>query len=496
MFDKKNEDTFFNETTGADQASEQLMKMIGSYNKTITADLKTGSKVEGTVTRISNEYLFVDIGTKNEALLKIVEITEADGTQPVKIGDKISAFIISNNGDETILSKRLGGHHAEREELYNALKNRIPIQGKVTGVSKDGLSVKILGHRTFCPISQVDIKFTDDVNAYLNKSMEFVITRITEGGKNIIVSRIPLLENDLSVRLDEIEKSIERRMPVRGIVTKVSDFGVFVDIGGCEGLVHISELTWEHLDSIGDLYNPGQEIDCIVVQVTRKEPLKHSKISLSVKQLTDNPWSDIGKRFSPGMSVQGKVVRLTNFGAFVELQPGVDGLVHVSEMSWVKKVQHPSEVMSIGSVVNVNILAVDPIKKTISLSLKDVSNDPWRDVAETYPAGIEVSGVVAKKSKYGYFVDLQDGVTGLLVFSNVTPEKKESIKEGDTLQVCIESVDKQNRRISLSYGIKEARTNQAEIEAFTKKINAPAVASGGGSTDFGAALMAALKKGK
>jgi small subunit ribosomal protein S1 len=440
--------------------------------------------------------VFIDIGSKNEALLKKAELAGGTGSVQVAVGDTISAFIISTTASETLLSKRLGGHHAEREELFDALKNRIPVQGKVTGVGKDGLTVKILGHRAFCPISQIDIKFTEDVNMYLNKTLEFVITRVTEGGRNVVVSRIPLLELGLSSRLDELEKCIEPRTPVHGTVTKVTDFGVFVDVGGCEGLVHISELSWERLDTIGDLYSPGQEVECVILQITRNKPLRNSKISLSIRQMTANPWSDITQRFSAGQSVQGKVVRLANFGAFIELQPGVDGLVHVSEMSWVKKVQHPSEILAVGAVVNVTILAIDETKKTISLSLKDVSNDPWRDVIETFPVGTEVTGMVAKKSRYGYFIDLREGVTGLLVFGNIAVEKKESIKEGDTLAVCVESVDKANRRISLSYGVKEARGTQTEIEACTKTENAPQPSGAAGSTEFGAALLAALQKKK
>ena len=494
MFDK-NEDTFFDEKKGIDPASADLLHMIDSFDKKITTDIKPGTRVEGTVTRIGGEYLFVDIGSKNEALLKIAELTGEDSGAQINVGDRITAYIVSNTANETLLSKRLGGHHAAKQELYDAMKNQIPVQGKVTGVSKDGLTVKILGNRTFCPVSQIDIKFTDDVNQFLNKTLEFVITRITEGGKNIIVSRIPLLEKELSRRIDELEKCIENRTVLNGKITKITDFGLFVDLGGVEGLVHISEISWEHLNTIDDAYSTGQEVDCIVLQVARKKPLKNTKISLSIKQMHENPWTDIGRRFSCGQSVQGKVVRLTNFGAFVELIPGVDGLVHVSEMSWMKKVHHPSEIVSVGSTVNVTILAIDELKKTISLSLKDIANDPWRDVEERFPVGTEVTGSVAKKSRYGYFVDLTEGVTGLLVFSNIISDKREMIKEGDSIPVCVESVDKINRRISLSHGIKEARHSQEEVTKFLNK-DTPKGEATGNATEFGAALFAALKNRK
>lgn len=492
MFNKK-EDTFFDEKKDGEKESEVLMQLIESFDKKISTDLKPGTQVNGTINRIGNEYFFIDIGSKNDALLKKNELIEDNNFLELNIGDPITAYIISNTANETILSKRLGGHHAAKQELFNALNNQVPVQGKVTGVCKDGLIVKVLGYRTFCPISQIDIKFTEDVNQFLSKTFEFVITRIAEGGKNIIVSRIPLLEKELSQKISDIEKCIENHFIFHGKITKITDFGLFVDIGGVEGLVHISELSWTHLDTINDIYSPGQEIDCLVLQVTRKKPLKNSKISLSIKQLHENPWKNIRSRFSCGQLVRGKVVRLTTFGAFIELIPGIDGLVHVSEMSWIKKVHHPSEVLTLGNLVNVTILAIDENKKTISLSLKDISNDPWSDVEERFPPGAEVTGIVAKKSRYGYFINLIEGVTGLLVFSNIIADKKDSIKEGETIQIVIESIDKINRRISLSHGLKEAH-HQDNITAFLK--NDSAQQRPNNSTEFGAALFAALKNRK
>ncbi|MBN1307652.1 MAG: S1 RNA-binding domain-containing protein [Chitinispirillaceae bacterium] len=493
MFDKK-DDNFFGDKKEEGKESEVLMQLLDSYDKRIATDLKPGTRVNGTITRIGDEYIFVDIGSKNEAILKKSELIEDGINLPINIGDAITAYIISNTADETILSKRLGGHHAAKSELFNARSNQIPVLGKVTGVSKDGLIVKILGYRAFCPISQIDLRFTEDVNHFLGKTFEFVITRIAEGGKNIIVSRIPLLEKELSEKLAGIEKSIESHSILHGTITAITDFGIFVDIGGVEGLVHISELSWAHVDAINEIYSPGQEIDCIALQVTRKKPLKNSKISLSIKQLHEDPWTNIRSRFICGQSVRGKVVRLTSFGAFIELIPGVDGLVHISEMSWLKKVRHPSELLTVGNLVNATVIAIDENKKNISLSLKDVSNDPWREVEERFPPGAEVPGVVVKKSRYGYFINLTEGVTGLLVFSNIIAHKKDSIKEGETIHVVVESVDIINRRISLSHGLKETHNH----DGVTKFLNDDSAQQGAGnaSTEFGAALFAALNNRK
>ena len=497
----KDQDTFFDENGGVDTASEALMQMINHYDKKIITDLKPGTKVTGKVSRIGGEYVYLDIGARNEAFMKRDELADRDGTLTVKEGDTVTAFIVSNDNSETLLSKSMGGNSGNKQELYDAMNNKIPVQGKVSGVSKDGLTVKIMGQRAFCPISQIDIKFTEDVNVYLGKNLDFVITRISEGGKNVIVSRIPILEQTLESTIVKLEEAVSSKTVLHGTITKLSDFGLFVDVGGLEGLVHISEISWEHTDKLSDSFTQGQQIDCIVLQVSRKKPLRNSKISLSIKQMYANPWDNIRTRFACGESVQGKVVRITNFGAFVELIPGVDGLIHVSEMSWLKKVRHPSEVVSEGSEVTVKIIAIDETKKTISLSLKDIADDPWLNLTEQLPPGSEVTGTVAKKSQYGYFVDLREGVTGLLVFSKIVADKRDSFKEGDSITVCIESIDTENRRISLSHGMRESNENRAMINDYLSKektgqpqTQTPARGGGGGSsTEFGAALMAALK---
>jgi small subunit ribosomal protein S1 len=487
------QDNFFDEPSADDQKSDQLLKMIESYDKKLISDIRPGTKVQGTVTRIGSEYVFIDIGSKNEALIRVGELIGDNDDVSAKVGDKVNAFVVSNMNNETILSKSLGGNSAAIQDLIDAMENKVPVQGKVTGVAKAGLNVKIMGHRAFCPVSQIDIKFTDDVNGYLNKQLDFVITKITEGGRNIVVSRIPLLEVDLEEKITTIKESIKDKKVYRGKIVRITDFGMFVDMGDLEGLVHISEVSWERANNLKDSFAIGQEIECLVLNVEKKQPLRNSKISLSIKQVLDNPWSSISSKISVGQSVQGKVTRLTNFGAFIEIIPGVEGLVHISEMAWGKRVHHPSEIVQENAQVNVTILNIDTIKKTISLSLKDISNDPWKDAENRFFVGSEANGVVAKKSKFGYFIDLAEGVTGLLTFSNIVADKKETLKDGDQVAVIIEAVDIDNRRISFSLGMKEARQNQEEVKTFLKNQKEP-VQQKSSSTEFGAALLAALKK--
>jgi small subunit ribosomal protein S1 len=492
----KKDDTFFDEKSDEDRASEELVKMIDASAKTVRTDIRPGVKVSGVITRIGADHAFVDIGAKNEAVLSVAEIMGKDGKLTVAVGDTVTAFVVSDAAGETMLSKSLAGkgRTAAVQELLDALNNKVPVQGKVTGVSKSGLSVKVLGHRAFCPVSQIDLKFTEDINPFLNKTMDFMITRVTEGGRNVVVSRIPLLEAGLEKKIDALAKMAEARFVLKGIVTRIADFGLFVDIGDCEGLVHISEVSWERAENLAESFSVGQEVECVVLGVEKRSPLRASKISLSIKQTVDDPWKSVSARFAVGQSVQGKVTKLMPFGAFVEVSPGIEGLVHVSEMSWVKRVHHPSDVVSIGQQVQVVVLAIDEIKKTISLSLKDLSSDPWKDARTRFAPGTDVTGTIARKAKFGYFIDLAEGVTGLLATPNIAADKKDLLKEGEQVTVHIESIDTAQRRLSLSLGLAESRQAAVEIQEYMSKQEPQINDQTSSSTEFGAALMEALKK--
>lgn len=492
----KKDDSFFDEKTADDVASEHLVTMIDSRNRTVRTDCAPGTRVTGTVTRIGPQYLFVDIGAKNEAVIATAEVKNKAGEMIVALGDKLTAFIVSDTAGETVLSKSLAGkgRTAAVQELRDAMSNRVPVQGKITGINKGGLNVKVLGHRAFCPISQIDLKFTEDINVYLGKTLDFVIARITEGGRNVVVSRIPLLEGDLEKKIDALAKAGEARLVLKGKISRIAEFGLFIDLGDCEGLVHISEVSWERAENLSASFAAGQEVEVVVLSVEKKSPLRNSKISLSIKQTVDNPWKSVPSRFAAGQSVTGTVTHLMPFGAFVELIPGVEGLVHVSEMSWVRRVNHPSDVVTVGQPLQVTILSIDETKRTISLSLKDMANDPWRDIETRFPAGADAAGTVARRAKFGYFIDLAEGVTGLLPIPNIAPDKKASLAEGAQITVHIESLDTERRRLSLSYGKQVAHQETAEVKEYLNKQTAPAPQKAPKSTEFGTALLEALKK--
>jgi len=497
MVDKKH-DGFFDEETAEDRKSTELMNMLGGYDKKLKT-FSAGEKVTGKVTRIGTEYVYVDIGAKNEALIKAAELSGDE----VKVGDTVGGFIVSDKDGETIVSKSVGsgGGTADLSALREALDARMPVQGKVTGVSKNGLIVKIMGHRSFCPVSQIDVRYTSDVNEYLNKSLDFVITSIKEGGKNIVVSRVPLFEAGLEDQFKKFADAAGSNKVFKGKISKVAEFGLFVEIGGLEGLVHISEVSWQRAQNLSESFTVGQEVEFVVLKVERKDTLRNSKISLSIKQALEDPWKKVADGITVGETISGKVTRLADFGAFVEVIPGVEGLIHVSEMAWGRRVHHPSEIVSPGQDVKVTVLGIDNNKKSISLTLKDMASDPWNGIEEKLAVGADVPGTVARKAKFGYFIDLFEGVTGLLVFSRMAADKKDSLKPGDAVTVQVESIDIEARRVALSMGISDDHKVTEETKQYLKKQNEkPEKNSGGGApsdTTLGAALLAAgFKKPK
>jgi small subunit ribosomal protein S1 len=495
MLNKK-DDAFFDEKNADDEASESLQEMIDRRHATVRTDLKQGARVTGTVTRIGPQYVFVDIGARSEAVIAAAELKNREGVLAAAVGEKLTAYIVSDSAGETVLSRSLSGRGrtAAVAELKDAMQSRMPVQGRVTGINKGGLNVKVLGHRAFCPVSQIDLKFTDDVNSYLGKTLDFIIMRVTEGGRNVVVSRIPLLEGGLEKKIEALAKAGEAHLVLKGNVSRIADFGLFIDLGGCEGLVHISEVSWERAENLTRSFAVGQEVECVVLSVEKKSPQRNSKISLSIRQTTDNPWKTIAARFAVGQTVAGTVTRLMPFGAFVELMPGIEGLVHVSEMSWMKRVKHPSEVVTAGQPVQVTIVAIDETKRTVSLSLKDAGSDPWRGIEARFPAGADAEGTVARKANFGCFIDLAEGITGLLPLANIAPEKKSEIKEGARITVRIESLDPVQRRLSLSYGKKEPRQATEEVRKYMERQGTAVPKQAPISTEFGTVLLEALKK--
>jgi small subunit ribosomal protein S1 len=493
----KKHDNYFDEETSESKAEKELLTMLGTYDKQVTANLEKGTKVSGKIIKITDRYAFVEIGGKNEAVVELSELKKEDGALAVSTGDTFEGYVVSLKGGIT-LSKKLTSKASAADhslgDLVDAMKAKLPVEGKVTGINKGGFNVRIMGHKAFCPISQIDLKRVEDPNLFLNKTLPFVISRVTEGGRNIVVSRLPLLEADMGQVLDNLCGMKDSKTLVSGTISRIMPFGLFVDLGGFEGLVHISEVSWERAEDLSKSFEPGQKVDCLILAIEKSEPLRRSKISLSLKQVHANPWTTAAATFSAGQVVPGKVTRLANFGAFVQLIPGIEGLLHISEMSWDRKVRHPRDVVAEGQTVQVTVLSVNQEKREISLSLKDAQNDPWNGIEERFGAGATVQGTVEQNTRFGFFITLAEGITGLLPFSNIASDKKESIKVGAPLEVTVESVDTERRRISLSCGVADRRRSDGEVKEFlsAQKRQVPQAAD----TEFGAALKQALEKRK
>lgn len=471
---------------------KELLSLMNSYED-VTYEPKSGDRVSGTLIAIKPDYAFIDIGARNEAMIKTEELKDSEGKITKQIDDQVEGYVISVHNGEIILSTSLSGYEADMSQLYEAQKNRIPVLGKVTGVKKGGLNVSILGKRAFCPISKIDIKHTEDVNEYLGFNGPFVITDIKEKGRNIVVSRIPILEEKVGARLETLRQYAAEKKTISGTITRITSFGLFVDIGDIEGLVHVSEVSWDKIDSLSQYFQKGQQVDCLVLSVEEKEPLRESRVSLSLKQAHGDPWIDAARRYAPGTRVRGSVTQLKNFGAFVRLEPGVEGLVHVSEMSWTTRVRHPKDVVSVGDEVEATVLSVDEQKRQIALSLKDREEDPWAEVPATFAPGTLATGHVEKEMPYGFFVNLQQGVTGLLPKANIADQDRQSITQGAAVQVAIEAIDMDNRRISLKSA---SLHTPADTGTASSQTRTPQEKKGKKDvTEFGSALRNALSGG-
>ncbi|MBF0228888.1 MAG: S1 RNA-binding domain-containing protein, partial [Desulfamplus sp.] len=350
--------------------------------------------------------------------------------------------------------------------LEDASLNHTPVEGKVSGIIKGGFSVDIMGKRAFCPVSQIDVKYVEKQEDYLGKTLSFLITRFAEGGKNIVVSRRDLMNRDIQESRENYLSTISEGDIVNGKVTKIMPYGAFVELApGVEGMVHISELSWSRVEKTNEALVQDELVNVKILKIEKKEGQNKynrenkenssaPKISLSIRQTTQNPWDRAEETFSTGQQLTGKVVRLAPFGAFIEIAPGVDGLVHLSEMSHTKRVLKADDVLRQGEMVQVVVKEVDLKNKRISLSIKDTHGDPWSGAELKYPAGKVVEGKVEKREKFGLFINLEAGITGLLPNSVIAkssePSNYDKLKPGDMVNVMVSEINEEGRRVSLA----------------------------------------------
>jgi small subunit ribosomal protein S1 len=449
-------------------------------------DLEEGSITPGVVVRIGKEHVLVDVNFKSEGQIPIAEFLDALGALEVGVGDQIDVYVVSKNESEGTIY--LSRERAKRMQLFDKLeeiqeKDDV-ISGKIVRRIKGGYTVDLGGVEAFLPGSHVDLRPVPDMDALVGQEFEFRVLKINRRRSNVIVSRRVLLEERRDCMRKDLLKTLEEGQTVTGRVKNITEYGVFVDLGGLDGLMHITDMSWKRIKHPKELVHLGDELELKVLSFDQEK----QKVSLGMKQLVADPWENIAGKYPEGTRLSGKVTNLVDYGAFVELEPGVEGLVHISEMSWTRKLRHPSQMVHVGDEVEVVVLSVDPEKKRISLGMKQVRPNPWDIVAEKYPEGTVLEGTVKNITEFGIFIGIEDGIDGLIHVSDISWTKKvrhpgEMYKSGDTVMAKVLTVDKENEKFTL--GIKQLSEDPWTRVPDTYPVGAMVKGTVTNITDFG-----------
>jgi len=420
--------------------------MANQYEESIK-EFEPEKIVPGRVISIANDNVIVDIGCKSEG-----EVALAEFDVPPVAGDRIEVYLetMEDEHGEIVLSKKKADRIRGWEELIKTKNEGDVVEGKVVRKIKGGLLLDV-GVPVFLPASQIDIRRTGDISDYIGQDLKAQIIKIDEARMNIVVSRRRLIEEDRKRMKESLLENLEEGQLVTGVVKNIADFGVFVDLGGIDGLLHITDMSWGRISHPQEMVNIDDKIEVKILKLDRKR----ERIALGLKQKTESPWKNVEERYPVGSKVRGKVVNVMSYGAFVKLEEGIEGLVHISEMSWTKRISHPSEMVNIGDEVEVVILEINKDKQEISLGMKQVDINPWSLVTEKYPIGAIVKGRVRNMTSYGAFIELEEGIDGLLHISDMSWTKKighpsEMLKKNDIVEAKVMEVDPNQKRIGLS----------------------------------------------
>lgn len=426
------------------------------------ASLQEGEVVRGTVVGISDRGVVIDFGYKSEGIVNPAEFTE-NGRLLVKPGDEVDVLVKSMDSHEglPVLSRADAVRMKAWDDLEKAYRDGTSIKGRVAERIKGGLRVDIDGIAAFLPGSQVDVRPIRNLDSLRNQEIEAKVIKLNRKRSNVVLSRKAVIEEQNVGRKDETLGGIEEDIIVEGQIKNLTDYGAFVDLGGVDGLLHVTDMSWGRLQNPGELFKVGDNIQVKVLKFDKDR----ERVSLGYKQLLPDPWASVEERFPLHSRVNGKIASVADYGAFVELEPGVEGLVHVSEMSWSKRVKHPSKIVNPGDAVEVEVLAVDPKARRISLGMKQIQDNPWRTLNERYQVGSRVQGRVRNLTDFGAFIEIEDGVDGLVHVSDISWSRRikhpsELLKKGQEIEAVITSIDIENRRLSLS--IKDLEPNAWE----------------------------------
>ncbi|BAN95823.1 30S ribosomal protein S1 [Plautia stali symbiont] len=439
----------------------KIINMTESFAQLFEESLKEietrpGSIVRGVVVAIDKDVVLVDAGLKSESAIPAEQFKNAAGELEIQVGDEVDVALdaVEDGFGETLLSREKAKRHEAWITLEKAYEDAETVTGVINGKVKGGFTVELNGIRAFLPGSLVDVRPVRDTLHLEGKELEFKVIKLDQKRNNVVVSRRAVIESENSAERDQLLENLQEGMEVKGIVKNLTDYGAFVDLGGVDGLLHITDMAWKRVKHPGEIVNVGDEITVKVLKFDRER----TRVSLGLKQLGEDPWVAIAKRYPEGTKLTGRVTNLTDYGCFVEIEEGVEGLVHVSEMDWTNKNIHPSKVVNVGDVVEVMVLDIDEERRRISLGLKQCKSNPWQQFAETHNKGDRVEGKIKSITDFGIFIGLDGGIDGLVHLSDISwnatgEEAVREYKKGDEIAAVVLQVDAERERISL--GVKQ-----------------------------------------
>ncbi|HBS5244212.1 TPA: 30S ribosomal protein S1 [Klebsiella pneumoniae] len=424
-------------------------------------ETRPGSIVRGVVVAIDKDVVLVDAGLKSESAIPAEQFKNAQGELEIQVGDEVDVALdaVEDGFGETLLSREKAKRHEAWITLEKAYEDAETVTGVINGKVKGGFTVELNGIRAFLPGSLVDVRPVRDTLHLEGKELEFKVIKLDQKRNNVVVSRRAVIESENSAERDQLLENLQEGMEVKGIVKNLTDYGAFVDLGGVDGLLHITDMAWKRVKHPSEIVNVGDEITVKVLKFDRER----TRVSLGLKQLGEDPWVAIAKRYPEGTKLTGRVTNLTDYGCFVEIEEGVEGLVHVSEMDWTNKNIHPSKVVNVGDVVEVMVLDIDEERRRISLGLKQCKSNPWQQFAETHNKGDRVEGKIKSITDFGIFIGLDGGIDGLVHLSDISwnvagEEAVREYKKGDEIAAVVLQVDAERERISL--GVKQLAEDQ------------------------------------
>ncbi len=446
--------------------------------------INVGEVAIGTVVGLNNDAVLIDVGDKAESYIALSEFRHEDPEREIKIGDQFEVFIEKRKDEGGLLLSREKAIAIKVwEQIAKIQEEDGTIEGRIDNRVKGGMSVDI-GVPAFLPYSQIDLRPVKDLDGLIGETFEFKILKFNRKRNNVVISRRAILESQRSALREQMRTSLEEGQIIRGAITNITDYGLFIDLGGMDGLCHITDLSWGRVSHPSKLYSVGEEIEVKILKYDKNS----DRVSLGVKQLKSDPWERVPEQYAPGSRVTGKVVSITDYGVFVELEEGVEGLVHISEMSWSKKPRHPSKIVGVGEEIEVQVLKVEAETKRISLGMKQLQPNPWDVVEESYPVGSVIEGKIKNITDFGIFIGIEEGIDGLIHVSDLSWTERikhpsEKYAKGETIQAVVLKIDKENERFSL--GVKQLEPDPWQAAASNYPIGSTVEGTITNVTDFG-----------